>query len=186
MAASASALTELARLTSADPGQRDARPLHVRLSHFEHGAALSLQLFGFAVLPATGEPVIRPTPPGMAAKPPAAGLRPPEAVSAEDPLIYAVIANHSVPVQIEHTLATLAMLVARQELISGGGVNVPEIGRSAVAVSELLPSLGTCSTSAQPGPTWPMWPATHSSAGTVTCRSERFQTRTSACYPQNE
>lgn len=129
MAASAAALTELAQITSADPGQRGARPLHVRLSHFEHGAALSLQLFGFAVLPATGEPVIRPTPPGMAAKPPAAGLRSPEAVSAEDPMIYAVIANHSVPVQIEHTLAMLAMLVARQELISAGGLNVPEVDR---------------------------------------------------------
>ena len=35
-------LTELARLTSADLGQRGARPLHVRLSPFEHGAALSL------------------------------------------------------------------------------------------------------------------------------------------------
>jgi hypothetical protein len=134
MAASASALTELARLTSADPGQRGARPLHVRLSHFEHGAALSLQLFGFAVLPATGEPVIRPTPPGMAAKPPAAGLRSPEAVSAEDPLIYAVVANHSVAVQIEHTLAMLAMLVARQEFISGGGLDIPEIDRLAAEV----------------------------------------------------
>jgi hypothetical protein len=129
MAASASALTELARLSSADPGQHGARPLHVRLSHFEHGAALSLQLFGFSVLPATGERVISPRPAGMAAKPPAAGLLPPDAVSAEDPMIYAVIANHSVPVQIEHTLATLAMLVARQELISAGGLNVPEIDR---------------------------------------------------------
>ena len=114
---------------SAEPGQRGARPLHVRLSHFEHGAALSLQLFGFAVLPATGEQVISPRSPGMAAKPPAAGLLPPDAVSAEDPMIYAVIANHSVPVQIEHTLATLAMLVARQELISAGGLNIPEIDR---------------------------------------------------------
>ena len=70
----------------------------------------------------------------MAAKPPATGLRPPEATSTEDPLIYAVIANHSVPVQIEHTLATLAMLVARQELISGGSLNVPEIDRLAAEV----------------------------------------------------
>ena len=151
MAASPAALTELARLTTADPGPRGARPLHVRLSHFEHGAALSLQLFGFSVLPATGEPVIRPTPPGMAARPPAAGLRPPEAVSAEHPLIYAVIANHSVPVQIEHTLAMLATLVARQELISAGkDLNVPEIDRVAAevdtrattAVTDMLRSQG--------------------------------------------
>lgn len=150
MAASVSALTELARLSSADSGQSGTRPLHVRLSHFEHGAALSLQLFGFAVLPATGEPVIRPTPPGMAAKPPAAGLRSPEAVSAEDPLIYAVIANHSVPVQIEHTLGTLAMLVARQELVSEGRLNIPEIEqlaaevdtRATTAVTDTLRSQG--------------------------------------------
>ena len=134
MAASESVLTELARLTSADLGRRNTRPLHVQLSHFEHGAVLSLQLFGFAVLPATGEPVTRPTPPGMVANPPAAGLRPPDAVSAEDPLIYAVIANHSVPVQIEHTLAMLAMLVARQELVSGGGLDIPEIDRLAAEV----------------------------------------------------
>jgi hypothetical protein len=134
LAASAAALTELARLVSADLSRGGARPLHVRLSHFEHGAALSLQLFGFNVLPATGESVSRPTPPGMAGRPPAAGLRSPEAVSAEDPLIYAVIANHSVPAQIEHTLAMLAMLVARQELTSGGGLNIPEIDRQAAEV----------------------------------------------------
>ena len=58
----------------------------------------------------------------------------PNAVSAEDPLIYAVIANHSVPVQIEHTLAMLAMLVARQELVSGGGLDIPEIDRLAAEV----------------------------------------------------
>ena len=70
----------------------------------------------------------------MAARPPAAGLRSPEAVSAEEPLIYAVVANHSVPAQIEHTLAMLAMLVARQELVSGGGLDIPEIDRLAAEV----------------------------------------------------
>ena len=67
----------------------------------------------------------------MAARPPAAGLRSPEEATAEDPLIYAVVANHSVPAQVEHTLATLAMLVARQELISGGGLEVSQIDRQA-------------------------------------------------------
>src|SRR6266536_6213758 len=108
MAASASALTELAGLVTADSGLRGGHPLYVRLSHFEHGAALSLQLYGFPVLPAAEEPVIRPPAPGIKDKPPAAGLRPPEAVSAEDPLIWAVVANHSVAVQIEHTLSMLA------------------------------------------------------------------------------
>jgi hypothetical protein len=135
MAASASALTELAGLATADSGLRGARPLYVRLSHFEHGAALSLQLYGFAVLPAAGEPVIGPPVPGIEDKPPAAGLRPPDAASAEDPVIWAVVANHSVAVQIEHTLAMLATLVARQELISAGrDVNVSEIDRLAAEV----------------------------------------------------
>jgi hypothetical protein len=135
MAASASALTELARLTTADSGLRGARALHVRLSHFEHGAALSLQLYGFPVLPAADEPVIRTPVPGIKDKPPAAGLRPPGATSAKNPLIWAVVANHSVAVQIEHTLAMLATLVARQELTSAGKeVDTSEIDRLAAEV----------------------------------------------------
>ena len=66
--ASAAALTELARLVTADSGARDARPLHVRLSHFEHGGVLSLQLFGFPLLPATGQSVTVPVPPGNGGK----------------------------------------------------------------------------------------------------------------------
>lgn len=47
-------------------------------------------------------------------------------------MIYAVAANHSVPVQIEHTLATL---VARQEFVTAGkDVNVSEIDRLTSAV----------------------------------------------------
>jgi hypothetical protein len=151
LAASAATMTELARLATADAGQRGSRPLFVQLSHIEHGAALSLQLFGFPVLPATGEPVLRPPIPFLGEQPPAAGLRPPDATSAEDPLIYAVVANHSVPAQIEHTVAMLALLVGRQELISGGRpVNVPEIDRLAAdadtravtAVADTLRSQG--------------------------------------------
>jgi hypothetical protein len=95
--ASAAALTELARLVTADPGEPDTRPLHVSLSHFEHGGVLSLQLFGFPVLPATGQSVTVPVPPAMKERPPAAGLRGPEEESAQAPLIYAVVANHPVP-----------------------------------------------------------------------------------------
>jgi hypothetical protein len=92
-------------------------------------------LYGFAVLPAAEEPVIRPPVPGMKDKPPAAGLRPPEAASAENPLIWAVVANHPVAVQIEHTLARLAALVARQELISARkDIDVSEIDRLAAEV----------------------------------------------------
>src|SRR5260370_36494979 len=129
--ASAAALTELARLVTADSGARDARPLHVRLSHFEHGGVLSLQLFGFPVLPATGQSVTVPVPPGMEERPPAAGLRPPEEASAQAPTIYAVVANHPVPVQIEHALAWLASLVARQEVISAGNGPDPPGSRRA-------------------------------------------------------
>jgi hypothetical protein len=150
MAASASALTELARLASAGPGQPGARVLHVRLSHFEHGAALSLQLFGFSVLPATSEPVMMPAVPGLPQRPPAAGLLPPDKATAGQPLIYAVTANHPVPVQVEHALATLAMLVGRQELTSAGTLQVSQIDvqadeadtRATAAVRDTLRSQG--------------------------------------------
>jgi hypothetical protein len=46
VAASASALTELAQLVTANSGGRGSRRLCVRLSHFEHGAFLSPLLFG--------------------------------------------------------------------------------------------------------------------------------------------
>jgi hypothetical protein len=151
MEASAAALTELARLVTAGTRAHGTRPLHVRLSHFEHGGLLSLQLFGFPVLPAAGHSVTIPTPPGVEEMPPATGLRAPGEASAQAPMIYAVVANHSVPVQIEHTLAELAALVARQELISvGKGVNVGEIDKLAAtadtqattAVTDTLRSQG--------------------------------------------
>lgn len=150
MAASAVALAELARLASVGPGQPGSRVLHVRLSHFEHGAALSLQLFGFFMLPAISEPVIAPAAPGLPPKPPAAGLLPPDKATADQPLIYAVTANHPVPVQVEHALATLAILVARQELTSGGTLQVPQIDvqadeadtRATAAVRDTLRSQG--------------------------------------------
>jgi hypothetical protein len=133
--ASAKALNEVARLVTADPEVPDVRPLHVRLSHFEHGGMLSLQLFGFSVLPATGQSVTIPFPPGMTERPPATGLRPPEEASAQAPTIYAVVANHPVPAQIEHTLASLAKLVARQELRAAGkDIDVAELDTLATAV----------------------------------------------------
>jgi hypothetical protein len=150
-AASAAALTELALLASAAARQRGSHPLHVRLSHIEHGAALSPQLFGFPILLATGESVSWPSVPFMEARPPASGLWPPEATSADDPLLYAVVANHPVPVQIEHTLGMLAKLVGRQELISAGKrVDVAEIDRLAAetdtrtttAVTDVVKSQG--------------------------------------------
>ncbi|HEX3956623.1 MAG TPA: hypothetical protein VHZ03_08320 [Trebonia sp.] len=127
MAASAAALAELAQLTSVGLGQPGSRVLHVRLSHFEHGAALSLQLFGFWVLPATSEPVIAPAAPGLPPRPPAAGLLPPDKATADQPLIYAVTANHPVPVQVEHALATLAILVGRQQFTSSATLDVSQI-----------------------------------------------------------
>jgi hypothetical protein len=104
------------------------------MSHFEHGGVLSLQLFGFSVLPATGRSVTVSVPPGMKESLPAAGLRPSEETSAEAPMIYAVVANHPVPVQIEHALAWLATLMARREFISAGkDIDVAEIDRLAAA-----------------------------------------------------
>lgn len=134
MVASASALTELARLASGAPGPPGSRVLHVRLAHFEHKAALSLQLFVFSVLPAVSEPVIIPMPPGLPARPPAAGLLPPDKATEQQPLTFAVTINHPVRVQVEHVLATLAMLAARQELTSAGALHVAEIDVQAAEV----------------------------------------------------
>ena len=59
-------------------------------------------------------------------------------------------ANHPVPVQVEHALATLAMLAARQELTSGGTLQVSQIDvqadeadtRATAAVRDTLRSQG--------------------------------------------
>ena len=115
MRGSASTLTELARLASSAPRPPGSRVLHVRLAHFEHGAALSLQLFVFSVLPAVSEPVSSMLP-GLPPRPPAAGLLPPDKATEQQPLTFAVTVNHPVRVQVEHVLATLAKLAARQEL----------------------------------------------------------------------
>jgi hypothetical protein len=127
LAASATALTELAQLASAVPGRSGSRVLYVRLAHFDHRAALSLELFSFSVLPAVREPVVIPTPPGLPARPPAAGLLSPDHSTEQQPLTFAVTVNHPVAVQVEHVLATLAMLVARQQFTSAGNLSVAEI-----------------------------------------------------------
>lgn len=153
MAASESALIELAHLVTTDLGQRGARPLYVRLSHFEHGAFLSPLLFGFGVLSATGEIFTGPVAPGMEDKErlPAAVLRSPGGTSPEHPFVYAVVANHPVWIQIEHTLANLASLLARQEFVSGDPTSaVSEIDRltgeldtrAVTAVSDTLRAQG--------------------------------------------
>lgn len=120
MKSSASSLADLARIVSGAPRQPDARPLYVRLSHFEHGAFLSPMLFGFWILEATGQIATRSAIPGVedGSELPMSLLRPAGDSSPEHPVIYAVVANHPVSVQIEHTLATLAMLIARQEVVS--------------------------------------------------------------------
>ena len=146
----ASALTELARLASSAPRPQGSRVLHVRLAHFEHRAALSRQLFVFSVLPAVSEPVILPVLPGLPPRPPAAGLLPPDEATEQQPLTFAVTVNHPVRVQVEHVLATLAKLAARQELGAGAALRVAEIDvqaaetdtREETAVRDTLRSQG--------------------------------------------
>jgi len=149
MAGSAYALTELALLASSAPRPSGSRVLHVRLAHFEHGAALSLQLFVFSVLPAVSEPVVLMAP-GLPPRPPAVGLLPPDKATEQQPLTFAVTVNHPVRVQVEHVLATLAKLAARQELTVGAALRVAEIdiqaaetdAREETAVRDTLRSQG--------------------------------------------
>ena len=90
----------------------------MRLGLFEHGGFLNPLLFGFFPYLATGveeagvpDPILGPDMPAMT-------LYPPTEPVSDHPMTYAVIANHPVDAQVEHTLGTLARMLARQELVS--------------------------------------------------------------------
>ncbi|MDX8037126.1 hypothetical protein SK803_43630 [Lentzea sp. BCCO 10_0856] len=114
--ASSSALTELAAISSATPKKGD-RPIHVRISHIEHGAFLTLALYGFPVLIATGELVEIPSIPGEDPVPPAMRVVAPQKCDEANPFLHAVVVNHPVEIQIKNCIAMLAMLLDRQELV---------------------------------------------------------------------
>lgn len=119
IAASASALEELCAVVSAETEIDNARPIYVRLSHYEHGAFLSTLLFGFSALVVPGTTVEEPPVEFLRSHTTTAHLlSSADASTPTDPLIYAVVANHPVSTQIEHTLAMLAMLLSRQDLLT--------------------------------------------------------------------
>lgn len=112
LAASVASLQELASLVGAKAAI-GASAQYVRLGLVDHGCCLNPLLFGFAIMRATGQ--TRPAP-----KDPMISNRPAEhivdhpAATAGSPLIYAIVANHPVNIQLEHTITYLARMVARQ------------------------------------------------------------------------
>ncbi len=110
---SAAALQELAALVSVGSELTGVRPLHVRVSHFDHGAFLSNQLFSVSVLPVSGRTVQLPPDPVRGPSPPATLLGGGGSATVVEPLVLAVVPNHTVEVQIEVVLTVLATLLAR-------------------------------------------------------------------------
>lgn len=112
------ALNELASLISTSASE-DPTGQHVRLALFDHGSCLNQLLFGFAVHAGLGKTV---TPPASPLLPPpvAEHLIQGPAATADHPLIYAVVANHPIEIQIQHTIAFLARLVARRTITQRG------------------------------------------------------------------
>jgi hypothetical protein len=118
VAASASALEELCSVLTAKAATKGGRPIYVRLSHYEHGGFLTTLLFGFPALAVPGLMVEEPAVPYLYSQTRTAYvLRSADASAPEDPLTYAVVANHPVSTQIEHTIAMLAILLSRQSLV---------------------------------------------------------------------
>lgn len=123
---SAAALQELAALVSVGSELTGVRPLHVRVSHFDHGAFLSNQLFSVSVLPVSGRTVQLPPDPVRGPSPPATLLGGGGSATVVEPLVLAVVPNHTVEVQIEVVLTALWTLLGRQGLVHelrGGDVS---------------------------------------------------------------
>jgi hypothetical protein len=118
-----------------------ARSLHVRIGHIEESGFLNPRLYGFWVLPVLPGTDDIPPMPGLDrvgaewayeqlaeyADPtelaelidvPGAILQSPDASSEERPSLWACRLNSSIEAQIESTLAALATLISRQELVS--------------------------------------------------------------------
>lgn len=114
ISASMAVLAELASLVSTQSTD-DASGQHVRLGLFDHGSCLNHLLFGFVIHPSLGRTIIPPPAP-LLPPPQAEHLVQGPATTIESPLLYAVIANHPVEVQIQHTISFLARLVARRTI----------------------------------------------------------------------
>jgi hypothetical protein len=136
VAASAAALEDLAAtVTTRTPG-RNSKPLYVQVSLYDHGAFLNQLLFGFPVMGVPGTTMhIEPGPYVRDSGHEAYVIRSAAATSPDDPFVYGVVVSHPVPTQIEHTLATLAMLVSRQHLVSRG-LTTDQVGNLDVLATE--------------------------------------------------
>jgi len=137
-ATSAEVLGQLARRVSSP--HKAGRELHVRIGHYDQPGFLNPSLFGFWIMPLTSTEV----PPvkvagldevGMSwaeeemkawASPqqlrslitePAAVIQSPNESTIDSPSLWACVLNTSVENQVESTLISLAMLIARQELV---------------------------------------------------------------------
>jgi SpoU rRNA methylase family enzyme len=116
MTASIAALRELAEIVSVSPRTKEARPLYVKLAHYEHGAFLNPLLFGFPIVPTTGETVSIPQLPNRPPQGSVTRLIGPDVATEEMPSVHAIVANHPVGKQLEIALTLAATLVARQEI----------------------------------------------------------------------
>lgn len=116
--ASTRALSDLASIISTAPSLDNGEGQYVRIGLFDHGSCLNQLAFGFAIQLGLGRIVQPPTAPRMPAPPPAHVVQSP-ASTEDSPLLYAVVANHPVDVQIQHTISFLARLVGRRVLTSG-------------------------------------------------------------------
>jgi hypothetical protein len=116
VAASSETLTDLANLVSSHAGPTNSDNLHVRLALYEHGAFLSPLLHGFVLHMATGKKEPQRKIPLLPQPPQAHTLHLPTITDDQHYLTYAIVANNSVELQIQHTLSTLARLIARREI----------------------------------------------------------------------
>lgn len=135
--ASAAALRELAvELSSASAHQ--PKQLHVRLALIEHGAFLSPQLFGFILHKATGETGEPVRTPAMPTLPAPHLIVDPSITSEVEPLVYVVVANHPISIQIDHVMGTLSRILERTDLVKQASQagDVRTIDRDAEAVDQ--------------------------------------------------
>lgn len=114
--ASTSTIRQLVDLVTVRTGSRQ-RTLHVRISHVNHGAFLAMNLYQFAVIPASGTEIALPVTPILETKPRVASvLLSPDSCTSDEPFVLALSINHEIERQIESALTGLAQLVSRQEL----------------------------------------------------------------------
>lgn len=99
--ASAAALAELAALASTGPSRKGAQLIRLRFGHLDHGGFLTNVRHGFAIMPVT--------PHG-------------QLLGIEGEILYAIVLNHTVDLQLRTTLSLIASLLARQDMVRAARV----------------------------------------------------------------